>query len=115
MDTPQLCRFIPLLCAALQAFAVNAVFAQSNAPGASPEIRTPPPPAAPRINGPGIFGVRPGSPFFYHIPATGNRDMEFSAADLPMGLKLNAKTGDITGTLAKTGEHVVTLRAKNAK
>ena len=39
----------------------------------APEIRTPPAPPTPRINGPGIFGVRPDHPFLYHIPqpATG--------------------------------------------
>src|SRR6476646_5370431 len=43
-----------------------------------PEIRTPPAPATPRINGPGIFGVRPNHPFLYTIPATGERPMTFS-------------------------------------
>jgi alpha-galactosidase len=82
---------------------------------ATPEIRTPKPPPTPRINGPGIFGVRPGHPLLYHIPATGDRPMTFSADALPAGLKLDEKTGLITGALPKAGEHVVTLRAKNAK
>ena len=34
-------------------------------------ILTPPPPETPRVNGPSVFGVRPGSPFYlYH---SGNR------------------------------------------
>src|SRR5204862_3048847 len=37
------------------------------------------------------------------------------SADLPAGLKLDAKTGDLTGSLKQAGEHTVTLRAKNAK
>src|SRR5437016_1656557 len=53
---------------------------------------------APHINGPSIFGVRPGSPFFYQIPATGERPMEFSAKNLPEGLRLDAHTGLITGS-----------------
>jgi alpha-galactosidase len=86
----------------------------TNAP-AAPEIRTPQAPATPRINGPSIFGVRPEHPFLYHIPATGDRPMAFSADKLPTGLKIDAKTGDITGSLNKAGEYVVTLHAKNSK
>jgi alpha-galactosidase len=78
------------------------------------EIRTPPAPHTPRINGPAIFGVRPGHPFLYHIPATGDRPMTFSADNLPGGLQLDAATGNITGKLDKTGDYLVTLRAKNA-
>jgi alpha-galactosidase len=80
----------------------------------SPEIRTPAAPPAPRINGPEIFGVRPEHPFFYHLPATGNRPMEFSADRLPAGLTLDAATGNITGTLHKKGEYKVTFHAKNS-
>lgn len=82
---------------------------------APPEIRTPKPPPTPRINGPGIFGVRPGHPFLYRIPATGERPMQFSADTLPAGLKLDSRTGDITGSLSQAGEFAVTLRAKNSK
>jgi alpha-galactosidase len=76
-------------------------------------IRTPKAPSTPRINGPSIFGVRPGSPFLYRIPATGDRPMEFSVDRLPSGLKVDAKTGHITGSLRKRGDHTVTLRAQN--
>ena len=78
------------------------------------EILTPPAPETPRINGAKIFGVRPGSPFLFTIPATGQRPMEFSADNLPRGLKLDAQTGRITGKLKKEGRFVVTLRAKNS-
>jgi alpha-galactosidase len=77
------------------------------------EILTPPAPATPHINGAKIFGVRPGSPFLFTLPATGERPMKFSASNLPRGLKLDARTGQITGKLKKPGEFVVTLRAKN--
>src|SRR5215469_6033681 len=77
------------------------------ADASAPEIRTPAAPATPRINGPGIFGVRPGCPFLYTIPATGDRPMTFAASHLAVGLQVDAKTGQITGSLAKTGEYRV--------
>jgi alpha-galactosidase len=81
----------------------------------APEIRTPPAPMSPRINGPAIFGVRPGAPLLYHIPATGERPMEFSARSLPAGLRLDSKTGDLTGSLMPPGKHSVRLQARNAR
>ncbi|PRY55144.1 alpha-galactosidase [Arcticibacter pallidicorallinus] len=80
-----------------------------------PYILTPPAPATPRINGTGVFGVRPGSPFLFRIPATGDRPMTFSATGLPKGLQLDAKTGVITGKLSKAGTFIVGLKARNAK
>ncbi|HEY4415068.1 MAG TPA: NPCBM/NEW2 domain-containing protein [Verrucomicrobiae bacterium] len=80
----------------------------------APYILTPPPPSTPRINGADIFGVRPGSPFLFTIPATGKRPMTFFADGLQAGLHLDAKTGRITGKLEKMGKYVVTLRAENA-
>ena len=80
----------------------------------APYILTPPAPATPRINGASIFGVRPGSPFLFTIPATGERPMKFSAKGLPRGLKLDAVTGHISGALKAKGEFLVTLRAKNS-
>ncbi len=98
-----------LVIGALPVFAQNA----TNAP-AAPEIRTPKASPTPRINGPGIFGVRPEHPFLYHIPATGDRPMEFSAEGLPDGLALDGRTGNLTGALKNKGDYVVTLQAKNA-
>jgi alpha-galactosidase len=80
----------------------------------APYVLTPAAPATPRINGANVFGVRPGSPFLFTIPATGDRPMTFSADHLPRGLKLDARTGHITGTLKTKGEFIVTLRAKNS-
>ncbi|MDE3237177.1 MAG: NPCBM/NEW2 domain-containing protein [Bacteroidota bacterium] len=80
-----------------------------------PYILTPVPSSKPRINGTGVFGVRPGSPFQFLIAATGDRPMNFSAKNLPPGLKLDSRTGLITGKLSSPGTAVVTLTAKNAK
>ncbi len=76
-------------------------------------ILTPQPGPQPRINGARIFGVRPGSPFLFTIPATGSRPLQFGADDLPQGLKVDTKTGQITGMLTKLGEYAVTLKADN--
>ena len=86
----------------------------STTPPPPPVILTPKPAATPRINGPKIFGVRPGSPFLYSIPATGDRLMTFSADGLPDGLQLDPANGHITGALKALGEYKVTLHAKNS-
>jgi alpha-galactosidase len=77
-------------------------------------ILTPKPPQTPRINGAKVFGVRPGHPFLFTIPATGQRPMEFAVDDLPSGLKVDPQTGQITGVLEQRGEYIVTFRARNA-
>lgn len=79
----------------------------------APEILTPPAPATPRVNGPGVFGVRAGAPFFYALPATGRRPMTFAVDGLPSGLQVDRDTGWITGVVSKQGEYKVTLRAEN--
>ena len=78
-------------------------------------ILTPPPPAEPRINGARVFGVRPGSPFLFTIPATGERPIVFGVEGLPEGLVLDTATGQMTGSLAAPGTHLVTLTAANAR
>ncbi len=77
-------------------------------------ILTPPAPETPRVNGPNLFGVRPGSPFLYTIPATGKAPLEYAVAGLPAGLQVDTKTGRITGVLKEKGTHTVTLGARNA-
>ena len=112
MNHLNLSSLASLFCAATIAFSSQAALAQVDS-GA--EIRTPKAPATPRINGASIFGVRPDHPFLYHIPATGERPMEFNVANLPAGLSVHAKSGLITGKLSQPGQHVITLRAKNSK
>ena len=68
----------------------------------------------PHINGPTVYGCRPGNPFIYRIPTTGTRPIAFAADNLPDGLMLDAKTGIITGVNPPHGEYAVTLRAENA-
>ncbi|MCX6898343.1 MAG: NPCBM/NEW2 domain-containing protein [Verrucomicrobia bacterium] len=84
-----------------------------NAPAEKKVILTPKPPRAPRINGPKVYGCRPGHPFIYRIPTTGERPMQFAADGLPSTLRLDAETGIITGNAPARGGHTVTFRARN--
>ncbi len=83
------------------------------APSEPATLLTPKPGPAPRINGPKVYGCRPGNPFLYRIPAQGSRPMRFSASDLPRSLHLDTETGIIAGFAPARGEYRVTLKAKN--
>jgi alpha-galactosidase len=83
-------------------------------PDLSKYILTPREPHTPRINGPSVYGQRPGSPFLFTIPATGDRPMTFAADGLPEGLKLDPNTGRISGMAATAGTYSVMLTAENA-
>ncbi len=90
-------------------------FLTTNPVPGTPYILTPRPSLLPKINSASVFGVRPGSPFQFTVAATGERPMEFSAAGLPSGLKIDAKTGIITGIVENAGTFPVILSAVNAK
>jgi len=90
-------------------------FATTGSKAVEPYILTPPASPMPRINGAGVVGIRPGSPFLFKIPATGLRPMDFSAANLPSGLVLDMQSGLITGKITKPGTYNVTLGAVNEK
>ena len=79
------------------------------------EILTPPAPRTPRINGARIFGVRPGSPILFTVPATGERPIRFEATGLPDGATFDAATGRLGGAVAAAGTYVVHLKATNAR
>lgn len=78
-----------------------------------PYILTPKPSASPRINGARITGATPGKPFLYHIAATGNNPITFSAEGLPQGLTLDKETGIISGKADQEGEYIVKITARN--
>lgn len=87
----------------------------TGAPVEEAVILTPPPGPAPRINGPKIYGARPGHPFLYRIPCTGERPMKFAAMNLPEGIALDPATGILRGTTPAQGEYAITFTAENAK
>jgi alpha-galactosidase len=105
-------RFIMSCAVVFIAFAAGA---SSGSGQQASDMRTPKPPETPHLNGPKLYGVRPGHPFLYRIPATGNRPMRYAARNLPHSLKLHRRSGIISGNApAKPGEYAVTLEAANA-
>jgi alpha-galactosidase len=79
-------------------------------------ILTPKPGPQPRINGPTVYGARPGHPFLYRIPCTGTRPIQFTAIGLPKDLRLDASTGIVEGRVpTQRGEYTVILSAANAQ
>lgn len=81
----------------------------------TPYLLTPESPEVPKINGAKVYGVGVGKPFQYTIAATGIRPMTFNALNLPKGLKIDNKTGIITGRCFEKGDYKVTMVAENAK
>jgi alpha-galactosidase len=94
-------------------FIVHADPIPQKGPAEDEVLLTPPPPKEPRINGPEVYGARPGSPFLYRIPCTGERPITFRAKGLPEGLTLDPASGIVTGKIEKAGTRVVTFYAKN--
>lgn len=80
---------------------------------AEPNVLTPPPPDMPRINGPEVYGARPGSRFLYKIPVTGKRPVRFSGEGMPEGLVLDGQNGIISGACSLRGTYPVTIEATN--
>ena len=79
------------------------------------EILTPAPKPQPRINGPLVYGCRPGHPFLYRIPCQGERPVNFKITGLPKELKLDPSTGIISGTVPPKGEYELLIQATNSK
>jgi len=70
------------------------------------------PPAEPAIHGPRLVGATSGKPFLYRIPATGEGPLRFTAQNLPQGLKLDATSGILSGSLQKEGTTRVKLTVR---
>jgi alpha-galactosidase len=77
-------------------------------------ILTPKEKPTPQINGARAFGVRPNHPVVFSVPASGTRPMSFTAKGLPAGVKLDSKTGQLSGKVSKAGTYVINITAKNA-
>jgi len=98
----------------LRVLAASALFPLS-VRAADPVVLTPRPGPQPQIHGARIFGVRPGSPLLFQIPATGERPLRYGSTALPKGLQLDEQTGQIGGRLDHPGTHDVVLEVSNAR
>ena len=72
------------------------------------------PDASPRFNGARILGVYPGSPLIDSLAVSGDRPVSFSAKRLPRGLKLDSRSGIISGSLKTAGEYRFKAIARNS-
>ena len=81
-------------------------------------ILTPPAADAPRVNGPCVYGVRPGKPILYRVPVTGRRPMKLevqgSKVEDGAGLSFDPATQVLAGSIEEPGEYPVTIVAENA-
>ena len=78
-------------------------------------ILTPAAPLTPRYNGPLVYGVRTGSPVILRMAFSGEKPMTYSIKNMPEGLKVDSKTGVISGNVNKTGNYNLTFVAENGK
>ena len=78
-------------------------------------VLTPPVRDEPRINGPRVFGVRPGHPVLWRIPVTGARPMSVDVKGLPAGAAYDPALGMVTGAVATAGSYDLAVTARNAK
>jgi len=87
-------------------------------------ILTPPESPAPRINGPAVYGVRPGHPIIYRVPVTGARPVKLKVESEKLriergrgkeGLFFDPDTRVITGSIKEPGEYPLVIVASNAK
>ena len=97
-------------------------------------ILTPPESAKPRINGPVVYGVRPGHPIIYRVPVTGQRPMKISLAAKNTKCAKNCSeclcglcvlcgkkitfdpvTHVITGAIDQPGEYKLAIVAENSE
>jgi len=84
-----------------------------NAAAETPYLLTPPESPKPRINNADVYGARPGVPFQYTIAASGQRPIMYEAKTTMKGLRLDPKTGIITGTVTERGMFTILLTATN--
>ena len=82
-------------------------------------ILTPPVAKRPRINGAGVYGVRPGRPILYRVPATGAAPLKVEVLGIGDGklkdLVYDPSTRILSGRIADRGEYTLTFRASNAE
>ncbi|MBV9470062.1 MAG: NPCBM/NEW2 domain-containing protein, partial [Abitibacteriaceae bacterium] len=66
----------------------------------------------PAIHGPLVMGASPNRPFVFLVPVTGKGPFTYAAEALPKGLKLDAKTGVISGAVSAAGTYDLRVTVK---
>jgi alpha-galactosidase len=108
--------FTRLLAVSAVGFFLGALAEGADSGPTEAEILTPRPGPEPRINGPLLHGCRPGHPFLWRVPCTGDRPIRFSATGLPDGWTLDPDSGILLGTApAATGTYTLSIEAENAQ
>lgn len=100
-------------CVLFLSFACSCVVHGQVDDSLSKYILTPPSGPGPKINGAKVFGVRPNHPILFTVATTGDRPIQFSARQLPLGVRIDPATGRITGRISKKGKYEVLIHAKN--
>lgn len=75
-------------------------------------ILTPPESLSPRVNGPRVYGVRPGRPILYRVPVTGEKAVVKVEGE-GEGWKFDPKTRILSGAIEKPGDYRLTIVATN--
>ncbi|MET9830255.1 alginate lyase family protein [Streptomyces sp. NPDC006385] len=94
-------------------YAVAKTNCAGRGPLSEPAKATMPTPSTPRLTSPGVAFANKGAPFQHLLRAT-HEPTRFTAQGLPDGLRVDRRTGLISGTPAETGEFKVTTTAGNA-
>jgi hypothetical protein len=80
-----------------------------------PYILTPETSPLPRINGAKVVGVRPGKPFLFKVPVTGEKPLKIRVSNLPAGLSFDSRKGIIYGKVETKGDYELQITAENSK
>ena len=78
-----------------------------------PYLLTPAPADKPVINGAAVIDIKPGAPVVYRVPASGQKPLRYHAQRLPAGLKLDAKTGVLSGKVFDRNSYNVIITVSN--
>ncbi len=68
----------------------------------------------PELHTPAVYGVSPGKPLLYRIPATGAPPLRFHCDPLPEEMTLDETSGILSGTVARPGNYPLRLAVENA-